>query len=90
MFVCVQVIGGSLLFLYDDEGKAGVWMIDFAKTLPHPELTLDHRSSWQLGNCEDGYLKGLDNLIQVSHPLCFSSKNQAADKTNIVFILTFC
>ena len=53
------------MFLYDDEGKAGVWMIDFAKTLPHPESSLSHRATWQLGNFEDGYLTGLDNLIQV-------------------------
>lgn len=41
-------------------------MIDFGKTtaLP-PDLTLDHRTPWVQGNREDGYLWGLDNLIDV-------------------------
>ena len=41
-------------------------MIDFAKTLPFGDHTLDHRSPWQVGNHEDGYLVGIDNLIEVS------------------------
>ncbi len=51
--------------MYDDN-FASVWMIDFCKALPvDNDLTLDHRSPWTLGNHEDGYLTGLDNLIQV-------------------------
>ena len=63
--VLLQIIGSSLLFLHDNEGKAGVWMIDFAKTLRRAEHRLTHRADWQLGNYEDGYLTGLDNVIQV-------------------------
>lgn len=70
------MIGSSILFMYDSEG-AGAWMIDFAKALPVPcELPhLSHRRPWQLGNHEDGYLIGVDNLIQVASfvggkPLC--------------------
>lgn len=61
-----EVVGSSLLFVHDGSGKTGVWMIDFAKTvaLP-PHLTVDHRSPWVEGNREDGYLWGLDNLIDV-------------------------
>ena len=40
-------------------------MIDFAKTLRRAEHRLTHRADWQLGNYEDGYLTGLDNVIQV-------------------------
>ncbi|KAK4326925.1 hypothetical protein Pmani_002580 [Petrolisthes manimaculis] len=60
-----EVIGSSILIIYDDD-KAGVWMIDFAKTVPVEEgISIDHRTSWTLGNHEEGYLTGIDNLIKV-------------------------
>lgn len=61
-----QVVGSSLLFVHDASGKARVWMIDFGKTVPLPvPQTLDHRTPWVEGNREDGYLWGLDNLIDI-------------------------
>lgn len=43
-----------------------MWMIDFGKTTPLPEgQTLQHDIPWQEGNREDGYLSGLDNLIDI-------------------------
>ncbi|XP_014668673.1 PREDICTED: inositol-trisphosphate 3-kinase A-like isoform X2 [Priapulus caudatus] len=60
-----EVIGSSLLLIYDDT-SVGVWMIDLAKTAAISDaLEIDHRSPWILGNHEDGYLHGLDNLIEI-------------------------
>uniref|UniRef100_A0A1I8FZ68 Kinase n=1 Tax=Macrostomum lignano TaxID=282301 RepID=A0A1I8FZ68_9PLAT len=61
-----EFIGSSLLFLHDASLRAGVWMIDFAKTLPRPDgERLQHTVPWTPGSHEDGYLIGLNNLIRL-------------------------
>lgn len=61
-----QVIGSSLLFVYDSTDLCSVHLIDFGKTIPlSSDVSIDHRSEWVEGNHEDGYLWGLDNLIRL-------------------------
>ncbi|XP_062407785.1 inositol-trisphosphate 3-kinase Cb [Sardina pilchardus] len=72
-----EVVGSSLLFVHDASGQARVWMIDFGKTVPlPPPLTLDHRTPWQEGNREDGYMWGLDNLIHIFSAMLPSSASK--------------
>lgn len=59
-----EIIGSSLLIICDDV-HVGAWMIDFAKILHVPDRLITHRDPWQLGNHEDGYLIGIDNLIKI-------------------------
>ncbi|KAI6233049.1 Inositol 1,4,5-triphosphate kinase 1 [Aphelenchoides fujianensis] len=60
-----EVVGSSILIVFDDV-RTNAWMIDFAKSIRVPEgLTLTHRRPWEMGNHEDGYLNGIDNLIEI-------------------------
>ncbi|KAM9466155.1 inositol-trisphosphate 3-kinase A isoform 2-T2 [Clarias gariepinus] len=63
-FMKHEVIGSSMLFIHDHTERAEVWLIDFGKTTALPAgQTLDHAKPWHEGNREDGYLWGLDNLL---------------------------
>eukprot|EP00091_Calanus_sinicus_P009069 TRINITY_DN21450_c0_g1_i1.p1 TRINITY_DN21450_c0_g1~~TRINITY_DN21450_c0_g1_i1.p1 ORF type:complete len:237 (-),score=47.35 TRINITY_DN21450_c0_g1_i1:468-1154(-) len=60
-----ELIGSSLLFVHD-EHAANIWLIDFGKTVSVPEnLQIDHKSAWEVGNHEDGYLIGLDCIRNI-------------------------
>lgn len=74
----LQLIGSSLLFVHDT-GKACIWLIDFGKTVPLPEgLSIDHKTPWVVGNHEDGYLIGIDNLISIFTQLVTKLTNNSA------------
>ncbi|GAB1607832.1 inositol-trisphosphate 3-kinase homolog isoform X2 [Argonauta hians] len=65
-FMTHQLIGSSLLAIYDSSGHTGVWLIDFTKTTPVPKhIKIDHRKRWKKNSYEDGVLFGLDNIIQI-------------------------
>ena len=73
-----QLIGSSLLFVHDST-KACVWLIDFGKTVPLPEgASIDHKTPWVVGNHEDGYLIGVDNLISIFTSLLAKLENSAS------------
>ncbi|KAI4803803.1 hypothetical protein KUCAC02_025451 [Chaenocephalus aceratus] len=79
-----EVIGSSLLFIHDHKSNAQVWIIDFGKTTVLPEgQTLNHDIPWQEGNREDGYLWGLqkllDTLKSVINEESFSSVTKETD-----------
>eukprot|EP00037_Helgoeca_nana_P012749 m.116440 g.116440 ORF g.116440 m.116440 type:complete len:443 (+) comp21625_c0_seq6:989-2317(+) len=63
-FATHELIGSSLLILYDQTGTKGVWLIDFGKT-NKVDTPITHTAPWVLGNHEDGYLLGLDALIDI-------------------------
>ncbi|KAG7209114.1 hypothetical protein KM043_015260 [Ampulex compressa] len=68
-----EVIGSSIFMIYDDE-KVGVWLIDFAKTREIPNgKRLSHRRPWEMGNHEEGFLFGMDNLISTLEDVRLSS-----------------
>ncbi|XP_076443084.1 inositol-trisphosphate 3-kinase A-like [Babylonia areolata] len=71
-----EMVGSSLLFLHDSGGKAGLWMIDFAKCSPLPaKVSVDHSSPWLPGaNYEDGYWLGLNNLTSIFQKIAASKQ----------------
>lgn len=62
LFRDCEVIGSSILFAADGNGKCGLWMLDFGVTGKSPTGPLKHNVPWTRGNHEDGYLTGLANM----------------------------
>jgi 1D-myo-inositol-triphosphate 3-kinase len=59
------MVGSSLLFVHDNF-RASIWMIDFGKTRPLPNgVQITHSDKWFEGNHEDGYLIGIQSLIDI-------------------------
>lgn len=60
-----EVVGSSVFIVFDEE-RVGAWLIDFAKSRRLPVgVKVDHRKQWIPGNCEEGLLHGVDELIKV-------------------------
>lgn len=79
-----EVIGSSLLFVHD-RNQASIWLIDFAKTVSLPSGTnITHTNEWIVGNHEDGYLIGINNLIQIFEEILASEtkSEQTESQTN--------
>ncbi|XP_023948224.2 inositol-trisphosphate 3-kinase homolog isoform X7 [Bicyclus anynana] len=58
-----EIVGSSIFIIYDNE-RVGAWLIDFGKTRRVPDdIKITHREPWQQGNHEEGFLYGLDRLI---------------------------
>jgi 1D-myo-inositol-triphosphate 3-kinase len=73
-FYSHELIGSSLLFVHDSKkASVGVWMIDFGKTRELPKgVKITHRDAWVEGNHEDGYLVGIQNLIDLFSELLYN------------------
>ena len=72
-----------MLFVHN-ETLASVWLIDFAKTIPLPEnVKIGHRHPWVEGTHEDGYLLGLDNLIEIMQSICESSTDNSISSDSL-------
>jgi len=61
-----EVIGSSLLFVYDENDNATVTMLDFGKTVRSPQ-PLKHNVPYVYPTLshEEGYLVGVDNILKI-------------------------
>lgn len=75
-----EIVGSSIFIIYDDE-RVGAWLIDFAKTRRVPQdVVVNHRATWSQGNHEEGFLYGLDRLINIIETASMSKKGNETTK----------
>lgn len=74
-FQCHEIVGSSIFIVYD-ESHIGAWLIDFAKSRQLNEnIQIDHRQLWIPGNCEEGLLYGIDQLINIFEEILTAQSN---------------
>lgn len=79
-FQCHEIVGSSIFIVYDEE-HAGAWLIDFAKSRQlNANIKVDHRRQWVPGNCEEGLLFGIDELIKVFEEIIADQPNNLSAK----------
>jgi len=55
-------------------------MIDFAKTYETPPgIKITHNDEWKVGNHEDGYLIGIENLIRIFESLSTEENSSCSE-----------
>lgn len=81
-----EIVGSSIFIVYDDD-HVGAWLIDFAKARKLPDhIRVDHRSSWMPGNCEEGLLHGIDELINVFDEVAANQQSSAKFNSKKLFV----
>lgn len=77
-----EVVGSSVFIVFDEE-RVGAWLIDFAKSRRLPAgVKVDHRKQWIPGNCEEGLLHGVDELIKVFEDIYVDQTKLTPSKYN--------
>lgn len=70
-----EIVGSSLLFTYDNEGRSDITMLDFGKTVPcDHELRHDVDYEYPTESREEGYLIGIDSIIELLSEIYFPRK----------------
>lgn len=78
-----EIVGSSIFIIYDEE-RAGAWLIDFAKTRSVPDgAEVTHRAPWEQGNHEEGFLYGLDRLIDIIETADLPARDDAAAEPDV-------
>lgn len=75
-----EIVGSSIFIVYDEE-HVGAWLIDFAKSrVLHDNVRVDHRRTWIPGNCEEGLLFGIDELIKTVEEIIADQPNTTSTR----------
>lgn len=81
-----EIVGSSIFIVYDED-HVGVWLIDFAKSRKlSDDIKVDHRKQWIPGNCEEGLLHGMDELIKTFEDIIHAQQQSNRSASKKLFI----